>query len=242
VAFLTTLQETSSTSSKAGYFKPRHGKEREKDNAVFELFEGMHASDEIFFPTLLAWLGYLRPDLSDDEVRDVEFEAESAKRIESKLFGNSIASPTSPSPSTSREGSQQTSIAGDEVPLETVWRRRVTYCDWSNSVKNPRTFASWREVIDSGHFEKARGEGCLFLRKLKTADRSGQEVRDWVQCVYRCGDEGDVSTMSAEQLEDIIAMDTKDEEERVDRSGVKRRRSDSPENDASRSRNNSLIR
>ncbi|KAL3823156.1 hypothetical protein ACHAXA_010412 [Cyclostephanos tholiformis] len=44
-----------------------------------------------------------------------------------------------------------------------IRRRRVTYCDWSSSARNPASFgpAEWRKVAST-----ARGEGCLFARKF----------------------------------------------------------------------------
>jgi hypothetical protein len=59
------------------------------------------------------------------------------------------------------ENSKRESCAGDEIR-----RRRITYCDWSVSAKNPASFTSaeWRDVV-----VKARGEGCLFARKFVPA-------------------------------------------------------------------------
>jgi len=44
-----------------------------------------------------------------------------------------------------------------------IRRRRITYCDWSQSAKNPASFTSqdWKDVV-----AKARREGCLFARKF----------------------------------------------------------------------------
>ena len=56
------------------------------------------------------------------------------------------------------DSSKGESCAGSEIR-----RRRVTYCDWSQSAKNPASFTSqdWKDVV-----MKARGAGCLFARKF----------------------------------------------------------------------------
>lgn len=48
--------------------------------------------------------------------------------------------------------------AGDEIR-----RRKVTYCDWSVSAKNPASFSA-KDLEEVAI--KARGEGCLFARKF----------------------------------------------------------------------------
>ncbi len=82
------------------------------------------------------------------------------------------------------------SCAGSEVR-----RRRITYCDWSQSAKNPASFTSrdWKGVV-----VKARGDGCLFARKFvllaslpggvykspHTNDNDGTvSVNDWITVV-----------------------------------------------------------
>ncbi|KAK1748431.1 hypothetical protein QTG54_000370, partial [Skeletonema marinoi] len=55
-----------------------------------------------------------------------------------------------------------------------IRRRRITYCDWSQSAKNPASFTSqdWMDVV-----LKARREGCLFARKfvLLSSLRDGEK-------------------------------------------------------------------
>ena len=78
-----------------------------------------------------------------------------------------------------------------------IRRRRVTYCDWSLSAKNPASFTSqdWKYVV-----QKARGEGCLFARKFvlfsslrdgakknpQPVDKDGEvSVDDWITIVVK---------------------------------------------------------
>lgn len=58
------------------------------------------------------------------------------------------------------------SCAGDQIR-----RRKVTYCDWSLSAKNPSSFTAqdWAGVLS-----KAREEGCLFARKFVPLSLSAQ--------------------------------------------------------------------
>ncbi|KAL3803495.1 hypothetical protein HJC23_014043 [Cyclotella cryptica] len=60
--------------------------------------------------------------------------------------------------------------AGDEIR-----RRKVTYCDWSLSAKNPSSFAAqdWAQVLS-----KARGEGCLFARKFVPLSLNSQRKKN----------------------------------------------------------------
>lgn len=76
------------------------------------------------------------------------------------------------------DGNEQ--CAGDRIR-----RRKVTYCDWSVSAKNPASFTA-KELEDVTM--KARGEGCLLARKFVPLSRSGQgaggdtgivSVEDW---------------------------------------------------------------
>jgi len=75
-----------------------------------------------------------------------------------------------------------------------IRRRRITYCDWSLSAKNPASFTSedWKDVVS-----KARREGCLFARKFvllsSLRDRAKQNletdgiisVDDWTTVVVK---------------------------------------------------------
>ena len=76
-----------------------------------------------------------------------------------------------------RDGNESNNDAdlGDQVA-----NRRVTYCDWSMSARNPASFnvllegrkAEFPEVV-----RKAREEGCLFARKFIAGDISGPGSR-----------------------------------------------------------------
>jgi hypothetical protein len=73
--------------------------------------------------------------------------------------------------------------AGSEIR-----RRKVTYCDWSTSAKNPASFT----VKDlEGVAKKARGEGCLFARKFVVLTRREGEgdgivsVEDWLSLMRK---------------------------------------------------------
>ena len=199
------------------------GPRGDADSAMFAIFKDMHASDEMFFPSILSVLGY----------------------IPSVTVANAMA-------------------VGSAIDCSVV-QGRVTYCDWSCSPKNPRTFASWRECCavgaakpngssggalsnpslssssssspssSSSHFESARREGCLFIRKWKwsppaplitfsptsptkgaaveniKATEEQDELLQWVASVYpdRSTDRSlnecrfDIRTLSATELRSI---------------------------------------
>ena len=62
------------------------------------------------------------------------------------------------------------SCAGDQIR-----RRKVTYCDWSVSAKNPASFTSkdWADVVVN-----ARCDGCLFARKFVPLSSSEREKKN----------------------------------------------------------------
>jgi Core-2/I-Branching enzyme len=69
-----------------------------------------------------------------------------------------------------------------------VKQKRITYCDWSESAKNPATFsngkADLRRIV-----ELSRKEGCLFARKFspvapQCTERTGDmTVEDWKEVI-----------------------------------------------------------
>jgi hypothetical protein len=95
---------------------------------IFPLFRNVRASDEMFFPTLLALCLNGYKSLSEHEY---------------------------------------------------IQRRRLTYCDWSESVHSPKTF----ESLNSELITKAREEQTIFLRKIKIGNNENQAKR-WLRLVY----------------------------------------------------------
>lgn len=58
-----------------------------------------------------------------------------------------------------------------------IVKRRVTFCDWSMSARNPETF----DHIPTDLFQQAREEGCFFFRKIRlrnSAQSSAKRPRD----------------------------------------------------------------
>jgi hypothetical protein len=109
-----------------------------KDNPIFTLFQGMTASDEMFFPTVLSLLGY-------------QFVAPA----DLPSFPSSSSSFTSSS-------SPISSLASSSASLSVI-KRRITYADWSNKGKSPQTF----EPFNKKDFLKAKEEKTLFFRKIQ---------------------------------------------------------------------------
>ena len=86
-------------------------------------------------------------------------------------------------------GVQEVEEGNEKCAGDQIRRRKVTYCDWSVSAKNPASFTAQNleEVAI-----KARGEGCLFARKFVPSKRNGQEgndgivsVNDWLSLMQK---------------------------------------------------------
>lgn len=107
--------------------------------SLLSAFRDVRASDEMYLPTALSILGIVRRPSGGGEVEDdVQNDSTAGGGARSMKDGESRAGPG-------------------------IRRRRVTYCDWTSSARNPASFgpAEWREVAHA-----ARGEGCLFARKF----------------------------------------------------------------------------
>lgn len=103
-----------------------------------------------------------------------------------------------------RDGTCSDGRKGSDLELgDKVSNRRITYCDWSMSARNPATFnvllegrkAEFLEVV-----RKAREEGCLFARKFIAGDVGGPGSRSsaaangesftpekWTEALKKCG-------------------------------------------------------
>mmetsp|Transcript_33306 Transcript_33306/g.48225 ORF Transcript_33306/g.48225 Transcript_33306/m.48225 type:complete len:312 (+) Transcript_33306:457-1392(+) len=141
---------------------PSSSSSRSSDHRFFELFQGVHASDEMFFPTGLAILGHLP------------------------------SADVTPDPPTSQKGKGH------------QWRviqRRVTYCDWSESPKNPKQFDDWRQAVECSHVARALTEGCWVLRKIKMASRGPTRLMEWTKVVYS---NEEVLAMTENELQDLL--------------------------------------
>jgi hypothetical protein len=62
---------------------------------------------------------------------------------------------------------EPTSVEGKNVSL-----RALTYVDWSESTKNPRTFLSLEEAEKDGSWKTGLKEGSIFFRKVKVQPQS----------------------------------------------------------------------
>eukprot|EP00981_Chlorochromonas_danica_P006430 scaffold1389_cov251-Ochromonas_danica.AAC.28 len=109
-----------------------------RHHPIFTLFKRVRASDEMFFPTVLASLLPREEDSVDDHDDKQGIKSEDS----------------------ARSGEND----GDRL-LVGMQRRRVTYCDWSAGARNPRTFnsittSSLQPAIEEGclFFRKIRFE------------------------------------------------------------------------------------
>lgn len=136
--------------------------------SLWQCFEHVKASDEIYFPTAMALLGILNTATDDDGGEN----GDGASRDKE--------------PRALKEAN--VSFEGE------IAFKRVTYCDWSEKGKNPKSFIINKQK-DSKYVElknrilTAREEGCLIGRKFITGGnlfRSEEDtinVKDWIKII-----------------------------------------------------------
>ena len=104
----------------------------------------------MYFPTILALLGYLRFTSDGEDTQ--------RQRI-----------PIAPNPQATDIGDKGDTFSSDTSPSASkngcIFLKPVTYTDWSEGMKNPATFS--RGVTDLKRVGKvARDKGCLIARKF----------------------------------------------------------------------------
>ncbi len=165
----------------------------------------MHASDEMYIPCLLSLGGVIKSTHPSAREENHMASAQSSSQLQ--------ANNPSAAAADTHTGA-----------LEDVQKRRVTYCDWSASVRNPVTF----HELSSELIEIARKEGCLFLRKLKlptsTNERGGNRAEqsgsvdsverraliDWARLVLPSVDAGvggtSIETTLERDMDEILSL------------------------------------
>ena len=141
---------------------------------IFSVFFKSRASDEVFFPTCMQLLGMLAPlSLS----------------VSSCSTSSSLSSSCSSSAAVAVGGTGNG--AGDVAPSWShVFKRRLTFCDWSQSAKSPFEYTAALSQDASGRgvgedrrkreavrkvmadVKQAKAEGCVFFRKIKMPSSS----------------------------------------------------------------------
>ncbi|KAL3932355.1 MAG: hypothetical protein SGBAC_010889 [Bacillariaceae sp.] len=136
------------------HFHPRH--------QFWQHFRNINASDEMYIPTTMAVLGYLRYTLEGEDTqraRNNMTPAEASNKNE----------PTSTSPNNNaKKEDDKDKVAPTPIlppPPEMVLKRAVTYTDWTEGMRNPACFT--RGMLDFNKVAQlARKEGCLVARKF----------------------------------------------------------------------------
>ena len=140
---------------------------------LWQSFRHINASDEMFFPTSLALLGYLRftqngLDTQKGRSRDEESSSQSGER--GNLSSTNSRVPPSPKNASSNDDAQSTtSTSTSSLPNtnDSIILKPVTYTDWSEGMKNPALYT--RGETDFKRVSKlARDKGCLLARKFAT--------------------------------------------------------------------------
>lgn len=118
---------------------------------LWHSYRDINASDEMYIPTSLALLGFLR----------FTSEGEDTQR----LRGTDVDTPKSDSKSSSSTSNKPTTDPSATPVFEFVKKRPVTYTDWSEGMRNPATFA--KGIVDFRRVARsARDQGCLVARKF----------------------------------------------------------------------------
>ena len=122
----------------------REARHRDDAEPLWRLLRKCTAPDELLFPVSLALCGVLRrPDGADEAAAATATAAAAAA-------ATATATAAATAPLRPRE---TTAVDG----------RRLTWCDWSQNGKSPKTFAA----LDAAVVAAANVDGCLFARKFK---------------------------------------------------------------------------
>lgn len=142
---------------------------------LWQSFRHINASDEMFFPTALALLGYLRytKDGYDTQMgrsRDEELSSQSKESFNSSFSSSGVLSSPKNARHNEAGNTELRSIAdsgSSSSKNECIILKPLTYTDWSEGMKNPTLFT--RGEIDFKRVSRlARDNGCLMARKFAT--------------------------------------------------------------------------
>lgn len=120
---------------------------------LWHSYREINASDEMYIPTSLALLGYLR----------FTSQGEDTQRL--RIFNHNTEDGSKSADKPSTTGSAPPTPVDPSTCYEFVKKRPVTYTDWSEGMRNPAMFT--KGLSD---FQKvarlARAKGCLVARKF----------------------------------------------------------------------------
>ena len=138
-------------------------------NEIFKPFVKVSASDEMFFPTYLSYLGYLVDNNKDDRGIINSISRDDRKRGGNNVSMVDIRNQNNTNIITTTTTSSTTPPTTTNTTSPSVICKHITYCDWSNSTKNPHTFL----INSTNNFPtsiaitaKYKGK-MIFLRKIK---------------------------------------------------------------------------
>ncbi|CAJ1912817.1 unnamed protein product [Cylindrotheca closterium] len=189
------------------HFHPRH--------QFWQHFRNINASDEMYIPTALAILGYLRYTL----------EGEDTQRARNNLTaGETEATATSPKNAAAKKEKEDDKAKIAPIPIlppppEMVLKRAVTYTDWTEGMRNPACFT--KGILEFGKVAQlARKEGCLVARKFApkvvipgeeaskdiTQEKGYITAEDWLEAVQKMEQED----AEKAKLEEPVAVESKE--------------------------------
>ncbi|KAG7356076.1 core-2/I-branching enzyme [Nitzschia inconspicua] len=140
---------------------------------LWQSFREINASDEMYFPTALALLGFLRYTKDGDDTQKSRAVVPNPSGA-SGAVSETAMKPTSSSGLTLDTGngtaatSDGTGVASAVTNKnESILLRPVTYTDWTQGMKNPAMFCNGPKDLKRVS-RLARGIGCLVARKFST--------------------------------------------------------------------------
>lgn len=145
------------------------GRQAPASAGLCDLFKRTTASDELYFPTMLALLGELPRTARPILLKDLEQGSRGGPGAAAAAAAAAEIPPpneTTAGGAAAEEPSASSLNADVNEPLSSqvgvrVAARRLTYCYWGDSPKSPEFLS-----LDAATVEKAVAEGCLFARKF----------------------------------------------------------------------------
>eukprot|EP00339_Tiarina_fusa_P022080 CAMPEP_0117053282 /NCGR_PEP_ID=MMETSP0472-20121206/36841_1 /TAXON_ID=693140 ORGANISM="Tiarina fusus, Strain LIS" /NCGR_SAMPLE_ID=MMETSP0472 /ASSEMBLY_ACC=CAM_ASM_000603 /LENGTH=624 /DNA_ID=CAMNT_0004768253 /DNA_START=206 /DNA_END=2076 /DNA_ORIENTATION=+ len=185
---------------------------------LWQSFREINASDEMYIPTCLAMLGWLRFASDGEDTQKSRSGTHDGRRGRSDSNSTDERGGRSNS-NDDRRGGDRTphkdektptdAASNDSKPVQRVLKRPVTYTDWSEGMRNPATFING--MSDFKRVSRlARKKGCLVARKfapfaavpgVSAADQkvTGEiTVEEWKEEIGLLSDEFKVDVAAAE--------------------------------------------
>lgn len=133
---------------------------------LWQSFREINASDEMYFPTALALMGYLRYTKDGDDTQ--KSRAVVTSQPSQNAGPGGVANPSTESAAAAPASASALASDLPTIPMnqnDCVLLRPVTYTDWTEGMKNPAMFCHGPKDLKKVS-KLARRNGCLVARKF----------------------------------------------------------------------------